>query len=281
MITAETRHQFPDQMTELEGLAVGAEVDFEDLLLVNLRGDLTNLGEGCSDVAITADSDLRLTAHNEDGAPELDGLCLFVTVHIEGQTPVTSVWYPGLLPGMTCWLNGAGLACGVDHIPVDPPGIGAGRHFLARKLQEATSIEAMVRLAESATVAGGYSYTVGSASERQAVNLEVGPTGMHLREVVGLHVHTNHFLYLEDPQDPDRRSYNRLDVLKQISETSDVDQLLAAMTADNRGVKRDAIDGDTLMTHCSIVFDFEQRVASIVVRHDPTVHALTFSELLG
>lgn len=280
MIDAETRRQYPEQMIELESLADGAGVDFEDLLLINLRGDLTNLGEGCSDIAI-ADPDLRLIAHNEDGARELDGLCVFVSIHVDGRTPVTSVWYPGLLPGMTCWLNGAGLACGVDHIPVDPPGVGAGRHFLARKLQESVSIDEMVRCAEATTVAGGYSYTVGSAPDNQAVNLEVGPSGIHVREVTGAHVHTNHFLYLEDPQTPDRRSYERLDVLSKISETSDADRLLEAMTAHDKGVNRDAVEGDTLMTHCSIVFDFQQRIASIVVRHDPTMHALTFTNFLG
>lgn len=275
-----TARQCPDQMVELAGLAEGAGVNHEDLLLVNLRGDLTNLGEGCSDVAVARGA-TRLVAHNEDGAPELEGLCSFVTLHIDGSVPVTSVWYPGFLPGMTCWLNGAGVACGVDHIPVAPPGTGAGRHFVARRLQESRSIEEMRGIAANSVVAGGYSYTAGRSKEDVVVNLELGPGGLHVEEVSGIHAHTNHFIYLRDPQDPDRRSRDRLSVLRRLPETTGAAELLGTLTSADGGVKRDATDGDPLMTLCSIVFDLGAENVSVVVRGDSTVHEMGFKRFLG
>lgn len=279
-LAASTHDLCPDQFTELEGLAEGAGVHHEDLLLVNLRGDLDYYADGCSDVAI-ADPAARIVAHNEDGAPEVDGLCMLVTLHIDDQVPVTSVWYPGLLPGMTCWLNGAGIACGVDHIPVAAPGDGAGRHFLARRLQETTSAAEFTRVASSTAVAGGYAYTIGRGAENRAINVEVGPGGTHVEEVGGSHVHTNHFLYLDDAQNPDRLSHQRLASLARIPDSIGARDLLHTMARRGGGIHRDALEGDPLMTHSTVVFDLAGERVSLVVRNDTTVHEFGFTDFLG
>lgn len=279
-VAGATRRGYPEQVEELEAMADGAGVAFDDLLLVNLRGDLTALGEGCSDIAVVGEDSL-LIAHNEDGAPELDGLCALLTLHIDGHPTVTSVWYPGMLPGLTCWLNGEGLACGVNHIPVRYPGPGGGRQFLARVLQESRSLELFASRAGAFPMAGGYALTVGSASEGAAHTYEVGPGGVWQGRVDGLAVHTNHFLELDDPQDVEDESLDRLQILKRTGTSTDVAGLLRLLTGSPEGVRRDAVDGDPLTTHSSMVFDLRARAVSVVLRGDPNVHEVGFDDFLS
>ncbi|MFE0132513.1 hypothetical protein ACFWY6_13210 [Streptomyces sp. NPDC059037] len=56
------------QLAELAALADGSGVDFEELLVMNLRGDLgVEDGTGCSDLGWR--SETAFVAHNEDGSP--------------------------------------------------------------------------------------------------------------------------------------------------------------------------------------------------------------------
>ncbi len=276
-LEAATSASYTDEMEELEALADGAGVSFEDLLILNLRGDLIDLGEGCSDVAVAGPQG-SLLIHNEDGAPLFDGRCAIVTLHIEGEISVTSVWYPGFLPGMTAWLNGRGVGCGVDHIPLAAPGDGAGRHFQARALQKAESVADAITIAAAVPIAGGYSYTFGSAD--RLVNLESSPAGVHQREIPEFHAHTNHFIYSNESQTPDQRSFIRLSALRQLEGVSRLDDLVEAMTSQG-SIHRHAADGDPLLTLCTIGFDFTREEIAVVLRHDRAIHRLSFDEFVS
>ncbi|MFE0132512.1 carcinine hydrolase/isopenicillin-N N-acyltransferase family protein [Streptomyces sp. NPDC059037] len=130
---------------------------------------------------------------------------MLVTLAIDGQAPVTALWYPGFLTANAFTATGDGLVWGVNHIPVVRPGLtGAGRHFVARAMQQAPTLDAAVAHLRAHPSAGGYAYTIGErASGRVAVVeavaghvtvTEAGPTQP-------LRWHTNHLRHRSDPAD--------------------------------------------------------------------------------
>jgi len=121
---------FGVEWAELAAFADGAGVPFDDLALLNLRGDLGLVegGIGCSDLAWRRER--SVIAHNEDGAPEDVGRCGLLTLASSDRPPVTAFWYPGFLPANAFAVTGDGLVLTIDHLPVATPGPGAGRHFV-------------------------------------------------------------------------------------------------------------------------------------------------------
>ncbi|MER6421050.1 C45 family autoproteolytic acyltransferase/hydolase [Streptomyces sp. NPDC001137] len=130
------------QLAELRALAAGAGADFHDLLLANLRGDLgVDDGTGCTDLGSRRTR--SYVAHNEDGAPALDGR-LLLTLLVDEDVPVTVQWYPGFLPANTFTATGHGLVWGINHVQATRPADAPGRHFVARALQQAPTLDSAV-----------------------------------------------------------------------------------------------------------------------------------------
>ena len=167
-----TTERYGEEWAELAAFADGAAVPFEDLALLNLRGDLgwTDGRMGCSDLAWRRDR--SVIAHNEDGALPDVGRCGLLTLTGNGRPPVTAFWYPGFLPANAFAVTGDGLVWTIDHLPVASPGPGAGRHFVGRGLQRsARSADQVVGYLREHPSAGGFAYTVGDRAGR-VVNVE-------------------------------------------------------------------------------------------------------------
>jgi hypothetical protein len=190
----------PEAWAELAALAEGSAVPFDDLALVNFRGDLGPVtgGIGCSDLAWRRER--SLIGHNEDGAPENVGQCALLTLALDGLPSVTAFWYPGFLPANAFTVTAHGLVWTVDHLPVASPGDGAGRHFVGRGLQRsARTLDAAVDYLKVHPSAGGFAYTIGDQAGR-IVNVEA-VAGHHAvvearPESDPLLWHTNHGRYL-------------------------------------------------------------------------------------
>jgi hypothetical protein len=191
---------FPGAWAELAAFAEGAGVRFDDLALMNFRGDLgtVNAGIGCSDLAWRRER--SVIGHNEDGAPENVGHCTLLTLSLDGLPTVTGFWYPGFLPANAFTVTADGLVWTIDHLPVAAPGDGAGRHFVGRGLQRsARTIDEAVDYLRTHPSAGGFAYTIGDRAGR-IVNVET-VAGRHAAVEVGpqsgpLLWHTNHGRYL-------------------------------------------------------------------------------------
>ena len=122
--------RFPEIWAELAAFATGVAVPFEDLALLNFRGDLGQVagGIGCSDLAWRRER--SVIGHNEDGAPENVGQCALLTLGLDGLETLTAFWYPGFLPSNAFAVTGDGLVWSIDHLPVASPGDGVARHFV-------------------------------------------------------------------------------------------------------------------------------------------------------
>ena len=90
-----TQEAFLAEWAEPAAFAAGAGVQFNNLALLNLRGDLglVDGGIGCSDLGWRRER--SVVAHNEDGALEDVGRCALLTLTGTGRPAVTAFWYPG------------------------------------------------------------------------------------------------------------------------------------------------------------------------------------------
>jgi hypothetical protein len=301
-VAAETARAQPGEYAELAALAAGAGIDFDTILLANLRGDLGGGdGTGCTDLGWRRER--SLVAHNEDGAPALQGRFMLLTLAIDGDVPVTTEWYPGFLPSNTLTVTGHGLVWGINHVQVTAPAAGAGRCFVARGLQQARSLDAAIDYLSTHPSAGGFTYTFGEAvsgrvaiveaAAARAAVVEVGPgTG-------SLMWHTNHLRYLDgeqisppeksltgefDPSEADEAARSLgltdesmargrvLDALTDPAAEPSPDWFLDILTAAAPdGVYRSAEHGDPLMTLCSAATDLTAGELTLQPRGSPRV----------
>ena len=271
----------PAEWAELAAFAAGAGVQFDDLVLLNLRGDLglVDGGIGCSDLGWRGER--SVVAHNEDGAPEDVGRCALLTLTGNGRPAVTTFWYPGFLPANAFALTDDGLVWTVDHLPVAAPGPGAGRHFVGRGLQRtARTVDDAVGYLRSRPSAGGFAYTIGDRAGRVA-SVEAA-AGRHAFVEAGpgrgpLLWHTNHGRYLSgaDPE-ADGTSAARgetLDALGVPAEDPGPSWFLDVLTGPPPvGVRSDPGPGGRgLTTLCTLIADLTAGEAVIAPRGEPPV----------
>jgi hypothetical protein len=279
--------RFPDYIAELEGIAQGAGRPFEEFFLVNLRGEYGGLIAlerpardgpesstcGCTDcLALT--SDTAVLGHNEDGPPAALDNVFVVRAHIDDQPAFTALCYPGFLPGNAFGFNTSGVLHTVDAVSPRQVMMGVGRHFLARSLLDAPSLEEAVRRVTVAGRAAGFTYNIGSLSERRLVCVEVAPEQHHVHEVQSYYVHTNHYLYLSAvEQEIGASSQARLargQALCQATPPTRATDILSVLgdEADSRyPIYRTATRPDAAATLCSALFDLDQRQLRIYAGH--------------
>jgi hypothetical protein len=295
---------FPEAWAELSAFAEGCAVPFDDLALMNFRGDLGPVtgGIGCSDLAWRRER--SLIGHNEDGAPENVGHCALLTLALDRLPTVTAFWYPGFLPANAFTVTADGLVWTIDHLPVAEPGAGAARHFVGRGLQRsARTLDAAVDYLKTHPSAGGFAYTIGDQTGR-IVNVEA-LAGRHACVEVGPHQaaphqaapqqaspqqaspllwHTNHGRYLPgaDPA-PEGTSVARGQTLSTLAVPErDPDPAwflrILADTPLPGGVRRDAESGDPAITLCTFIADLTAGQAVIAARDERPV-TISLSDL--
>jgi hypothetical protein len=282
-----TAESFGAEWAELASFAEGAKVPFDDLALLNVRGDLGLVegGIGCSDLAWRRDR--SVIAHNEDGAPEDVGRCALLTLTGNGRPPVTAFWYPGFLPANAFAVTGDGLVWTIDHLPVAAPGRGAGRHFVGRGLQRsARTVQAAVDYLREHPSAGGFAYTIGDRAGR-VVNVEAS-AGQHAFVAAGpgqgpLLWHTNHGRYVSGAgPSAGGTSVARGETLGALAVPAadpDPSWFLRALTSPPPdGVRADPAPGRRATTLCTIVADLTAGEAVIAGRGDQPV-AIPLSDL--
>jgi hypothetical protein len=178
-VRAASEAAFPDVWAELAAMARGADVPLDDLALLNFRGDVgsawsadaSDEGEdntGCSDLGWRRGR--SFIAHNEDDSGFYYGRSAMVTLILDDLPPVTAFWKAGFLPSNAFTVTGTGMVWSLDHIPAGSPGPGAGRHVVARKLQQvAVTVGQSVEYLRHHPSAGGFSYTIGDSMGRVVV----------------------------------------------------------------------------------------------------------------
>jgi hypothetical protein len=278
------RERYPAYMAELEGIAEGAKRPFEEVFLVNLRGEYLGLMpqtpqtgntsvQGCTDcLVLTAES--ALIGHNEDGSPASFGRLYVATVNLDQGPTFSALSYPGFLPGNAFGFNSAGIMHTVNHLAPRPIKVGLSRHFLARALLDARSLDEAIENITASDRASGFNYNIGSLSERRVVSVEVAPENHHVREVQGYYTHTNHYFELNGQEQEitpsSRKRLERSAALNREAPPGGAGHVLALLSNQSDRdypIYRDATLPDVDATLCSALYDLDSRELRIYYDH--------------
>jgi hypothetical protein len=202
-IEACSRRAYPALMREMDGMAEGAEVGFDELFLWNCRGDLPGASaiagsQGCTDIIVPGDPESGLPAviaHNEDDAPDLADDCFLATVETPGEPGFTSFCSPGLLPGHTFAVNASGLVQTINHIRPRDQKVGIARHIIARAVLGCPTLAAARRILERTDRASGFHHNLGEMGSMTALSVEAPASGCAVRTVREPRAHANHLVF--------------------------------------------------------------------------------------
>ncbi|WP_343547837.1 C45 family peptidase [Ralstonia sp.] len=198
-MAARVRERFPRIWAELQGLADGLQLPFDDVFLWNCRGDVwAATNDGCTTVQIPGASQ-RQIAHNEDGDPGFAGHCAIAQCRIEGSPGFAAFVYPGSLPGHTFAVTDAGLAMTVNNLRMRDVETGAvagvPRMVLTRAVLDCTEIDDAIALLNQSPRAGGFHLTLGACRHAALLSVEFGARGCSVREITAPSLHANHAIH--------------------------------------------------------------------------------------
>lgn len=189
------RERFPKIWSELEGLAAGLRVPFDDVFLWNCRGDVSAFTpDGCTTLLIPGSAVQRIT-HNEDGDPGFAGDCAIAEYAVDGQPGFVSFVYPGSIPGHTFAVTSNGLAVTVNNIRERQAAAGVPRMVLARAVLDTTDARAAVALLRGNIRAGSFHLSIADTREPRLLSVEYGAFGCSVQAVVEPMVHANHAVH--------------------------------------------------------------------------------------
>ena len=269
---------YPHYVSELEGIADGADVSFEELFLINLRGEYRvfthgKVPMGCSTVSLNTDRHTAI-GHNEDGLPIYRESSYVVAVDIQDHPSFTAFSYPGFLCGNAFGFNKAGICfCNND---VRPPNvrIGIGRHFLSRSLFEARSIDDAVHRITPDNRASGFNFTIGSVKENRIVNVEVTPDQFKVKEINGIDYRANHYLDIKPliqtiGASSETRVKRAADLIQAQTEwdTSSLLTILSDQKDSAYPIFRKANPPDDIATLATCLFDLDAQMLTIYLGH--------------
>ncbi|SAK69877.1 peptidase C45, acyl-coenzyme A:6-aminopenicillanic acid acyl-transferase [Caballeronia fortuita] len=194
-MAALVRERFPRVWDELNGLAAGLHLHFEDVFLWNCRGDVWAMSpDGCTTVQLPG-TDVRRIAHNEDGFPAFAGDCAIAQCKIDGGPGFAAFVYPGSLPGHTFAVTDNGLAITVNNLRQREVVAGVPRMVITRALLDAADIDAAVSIVRNNPRAGGFHLTLGSCKSSALVSVEFSAHDCSVVEVSAPSLHANHAIH--------------------------------------------------------------------------------------
>ncbi len=191
------REYSPHLLAEVEGMAEASGVFLEELILLQIRNQLTPDPEaGCTAVSIAANDSATgrtMVAQNWDNDPELDPFTVILTRRPIGKPALLNVTQAGLIAYIG--LNDTGLGICMNTLPAPRRELGVPHYFTVRGIYEASSLEEAVQAVRRAHRAIPANILL--ATPQGPADLEITISDIHvLRDNgSGAVVHTNHCLH--------------------------------------------------------------------------------------
>jgi isopenicillin-N N-acyltransferase-like protein len=192
------QERYPRYVEEMEGIAEGAGVPFDDLAaLTAMEGvtmDALHLTK-CTSLAVnddrTADGHV-LVAHNEDWLPEDEPDLFIIHATPDDEPAFVAMTYGGLLPNIG--FNACGLAQCCDTVYPNDIRIGVPRIILSRAVLAARTLDEAIRYMLIPQRAAGYNHLLAHESG-ELYNVEVSARHFAIQYgEKGYLAHTNHYL---------------------------------------------------------------------------------------
>ncbi|HLF74894.1 MAG TPA: C45 family peptidase [Anaerolineales bacterium] len=190
--------RYPQYIDEMQGIARGANVLFDDVMVLNameaVTMDALHLTR-CTSFAVneerTADGHVLL-AHNEDWVPEDENDVYVISAKPNDEPPFLAMTYGGLLPNVG--FNAYGIAQLIDSVYPNDSRIGIPRLVLARAVLASRRLSGAIGRALLPHRAAGYNHMLAHDSG-ELYSVEVSSRKFDiLHGTDGYLVHTNHYL---------------------------------------------------------------------------------------
>ena len=267
------QERYPRYVDELEGIADGANVELDDLFVLNgmeaVTTDALHLTK-CTSMAVNQECSENghvLVAHNEDWLPEDESDVFLVQATPDDEPPFLAMTYGGLLPNIG--FNAYGISQCCDSVYPSDYRIGIPRLVASRAVLGAKTPSEAIRHMLAPHRAAGYNHLLVHESG-EMYNVEVSARKFAvLYGHEGYLVHTNHYLDQDMQaveQDPDElvstrvRYFRALRLLRQ-TEKHTVESLQA--------IQRDHINfQDSICNHSvddTRPMDREKTIMSMVM----------------
>lgn len=253
--------QYPYIIDELQGMADGAQTDFDKIAklnIVELNKEVPHV-DNCSSFIVKNEKEF-IIAHNEDGH-EGDDIFLLRAVYPSGIETFSFCYY-GSLPGFSINLNSAGLITICNALHANDKQVGEPKRIFARRLVECRSIDEAIEIIGTSRRAQGQNFTFSRAGKIMGV--ETSATNFCVREVSGNYYHCNNYIFPEmkknDAHNGTGEGYLRTiegkKVFRSLTDLGDVRKLLSSHK--NRPYcfcAHGSEEGDQLKTLGSVYFD--------------------------
>lgn len=194
-----TEARFPSIWQELQGLAAGLGLAFDDVFAWNCRGDVWAMApDGCTTVLLPASPAAGrgpVLAHNEDGHAGLRKGCALALLRPAGGKAFTAFVYPASVPGHTFAVNEAGLVQTVNNIRAQNAGDGLPRMVLARAVLDCDGIDQARDLVSGAPRAGAFHLSLAQAGDPRLVSVEFTHEACSVVEADRPLCHANHLVH--------------------------------------------------------------------------------------
>jgi isopenicillin-N N-acyltransferase-like protein len=193
--------RYPQYVDELKGIAEGANVPFDDIVVLNVMEAVTMDAlhlTRCTSMAVsqerTQDGHV-LAAHNEDWDPADEDGVMVISARPEKEPPFLAMTYGGLLSNVG--FNAHGIAQLIDSVYPNDVRIGMPRLVVSRAVLASRRISgAMGRVLVDHREAGYNHLLIHESGEMYCVEVSARKFEV-LSTTDGSIVHTNHYL---DPQ---------------------------------------------------------------------------------
>lgn len=196
----------PDLIEEMQGVAKGAGIDFEDVLALNARSEIA-LGnykagrhppvDGCTAIATfpPAGYDTIIGQNWDWKGCQKDSL-LLLEIHHPGKPVITMVTEGGIIGKIG--YNSAGLGVCFNALITNRKTDQLPVHLALREILNSLTLPEAIANIKDGKIAATASFIIGKADQDgkgMAVNVEASPFGLDfLEDGNGILVHTNHII---------------------------------------------------------------------------------------
>lgn len=190
----------PDLIEEMEGVAIGAGVDFEDILALNARSEIalsgkyTKFADGCTAIGVMPPvSSSIIIGQNWDWKSSQAESLLFLEIDQPEKPSIKMVTEGGIIGKIG--FNSSGIGVCLNALLTDKKSDQIPIHLGLRSvLNSFTHSEAIIKI-DKGLMASTANFLIGSADSHNGlvINAEVSPIGISIEENKnGYVVHTNH-----------------------------------------------------------------------------------------
>ncbi len=211
----------PEYIHEMEGIARGAGVEFEDILTLNARSEiaLTNSPDGCTSLGVIEQRTSKVwLAQNWDWKGEQSESLLFLNIEQQDKPKIQMITEGGIIGKIGC--NDAGVGVCLNALMTNTVESKVPIHIGLRAVLDSFSFDEAISSVNNNKMASPAHFLIAS-KENKMMSLEVSPIfTAQIEPKNGMLIHTNHIcsqsmrdIVLDKPKED---SYQRLKVIENL-----------------------------------------------------------------